>query len=110
MRWRLLVITSFVASAVNCALWSSFAIVLFGSAKDLASHGSLFWISVAVLAALILFAGFFTYRHTARRRKTQAIITAILAFVLTIGLYFAASQLFPRRLSIPRSYDLRQAR
>ena len=66
--------------------------------------------SAAVPLVFIVYAGVFAYRHTARRRKTQAMITAILALFLTIGFHLAASQLFPNRLVIPRSYQARPAR
>ena len=87
MRWRLVVITSFAAAVVACVLWITLAIVLFGSAKELASHDSVLWASAVLPLALIVYAGVFAYRHTARRRKTQALFTAVLALLLTIGLY-----------------------
>ena len=110
MRWRLLVITSFAAAVVACGLWSTLAIALFGSAGELARHDWFLLVSAAVPLVFIVYAGVFAYRHTARRRKTQAMITAILALFLTIGFHFAASQLFPNRLVIPRSYQARPAR
>ncbi len=105
MRWRLLVITSFAAAVVACGLWSTLAITFFGSAAELARHGWIWLASAAVPLVFIVYAGVFAYRHTARRRKTQAIITAILALFLTIGFYLAASQLFPHRLVIQRKYQ-----
>jgi len=110
MRWRLLVLTSFAAAVVACGLWSAFAIALFGSAGQLARHDWFLLASAAVPLVFIVYAGIFAYRHTARRRKTQAMITAILALFLTIGFHLAASQLFPNRLVIPRSYQARPAR
>ena len=105
MRWRLLVITSFAAALVACGLWSTLAIALFGSAREMARHDWSLLASAAVSLVLIVYAGVFAYRHTARRRKTQAMITAVLALFLTIGFYLTASQLFPNRLVIPRSYQ-----
>src|SRR6266566_9003329 len=110
MRWRLLVITSFAAAVVACGLWSTLAIALYGSARELAHHDWFLLASAALPVVFIVYAGVFAYRHTARRRKTQAMITAILALFLTIGFHLAASQLFPNRLAISRTYQEGQAR
>ena len=110
MRWRLLVITSFAAAVVACGLWSTVAISLFGSAGELARHDWFLLASVALPLVFTVYAGVFAYRHTARRRKTQAMITAVLALFLTIGFYLAASQLFPNRLVIQRKYQAGAAR
>ena len=110
MRWRLLVITSFAAAVVACGLWSTLAIALFGSAKELARHDWFLLASAALPVVFIVYAGVFAYRHTARRRKTQAMITAILALFLIVGISLSASQLFPNRLAIPLSYQERHAR
>ena len=110
MRWRLLVLTSFAAAVVACGLWSALAIALFGSAGQLARHDWFLLASAAVPLVFIVYAGIFAYRHTARRRKTQAMITAILALFLTVGFCLSASQLFPNRLAIPLSYQERHAR
>jgi len=110
MRWRLLVITSFAAAVVACGLWSTLAIALFGSARELVRHDWFSFASAAVPLVFIIYAGVFAYRHTARRRKTQAMITAILALFLTIGFYLAASQMFPNRLVIMQSDQGARAR
>ena len=49
------------------------------------------------IAAIIL-GSVFVYRHTARRRKLQAFITAVLATILTLALLLAASILSRRRI------------
>jgi len=110
MRWRLLVIASFAAAVVACGLWSTLAITFFGSASELARHEWFLFASAALPLVFIIYAGVFAYRHTARRRKTQAMITAALALLLTIGFYLAASQLFPNRLVISRGDQRRPAR
>jgi hypothetical protein len=45
----------------------------------------------------ILLASIFVYRHTAKRRKLQAALTAIIASVLTISFFVLASILTARR-------------
>src|SRR6266446_4489280 len=110
MRWRLLVITSLAAAVVACGLWSTLAIALYGSARELARHDWFLLASAALPLVFVVYAGVFAYRHTARRRKTQAMITAVLALFLTVGFYLSASQLFPNWLAIPRTYQAGQPR
>jgi hypothetical protein len=110
MRWKLLVIVSFATALVACGLWSALAIGLFGTASNLARHDWLLLSSALVPLALSAYAGVFVYRHTARRRKTQAVFAVILALFLTAGSYLVASQVFPNKLIIPRTYELRHAR
>lgn len=48
--------------------------------------------------ATIVFAAIFVYRHTARRRKTQAFLTTLIATLLTLALFIVASILSARRV------------
>jgi len=100
MRWKLLVIASFAAAVVACGLWSALAIGAFGTASKLASHGWLLLASAIVPLVVAVYAGVFVYRHTSRRRKTQAVVTVMLALFLTAGAYVAATQVFPDKLGI----------
>lgn len=101
MRWKLLVLVSLAAALVACALWSALAIGFFGTARNLAQHDWLLPASALVPLAIAVYAGVFVYRHTARRRKTQAVVAVILAVLLTAGAYVAAAQVFPDKLHIP---------
>jgi uncharacterized membrane protein len=103
MRWKLLVIVSLAAALLACGLWSAIAIGFFGSAREFARHEWLLLSSAIVPLALAVYAGVFTYRHTARRRKTQAMLTIIVVLFLSCGIYLVASILFPNRLTIPGS-------
>ena len=110
MRWKLLVIASFAAAFISCGLWSAFVIGIFGTARALARN-DLFLISSAIIPlAIAAYAGVFVYRHTARRRKTQATFAVIMALLFTVGTYLIASGLFVDRLSIPRTSEVRHAR
>jgi len=109
MRWKLLVIASFAAALVSCGLWSALAIGVFGSARALARNDWLLLLSLIIPLAIAAYSAVFVYRHTARRRKTQATLTVILALLFTLGTYLSASQVFPR-LIIPRNYEIRHAR
>ena len=110
MRWKLLVIASFAAALLACGLWSALVIGSFGSAGSLARHDWLLLASAIVPLGIAAYAGVFLYRHTARRRKTQAAFAIILALALTAATYFAAAQVFPDKLIIPRTYELRHPR
>ena len=110
MRWKLLVIASLAAAIIGCGLWSALAIGIFGTARALARNDWLLLASAIIPLAVSVYSGVFVYRHTARRRKTQATFTVILALLFTLGIYLVASQLFPDRLIIPRTYEIRHAR
>jgi len=110
MRWKLLVTASLAAALLAFGLWSALAIGAFGTARELARHDWLLLAGAIVPLAIAVYAGVFVYRHTARRRKTQAVVTVIVALFLTVGIYFVASLLFPNMFSIPRTYELRHAR
>jgi uncharacterized BrkB/YihY/UPF0761 family membrane protein len=48
--------------------------------------------------ATIVFSAIFVYRHTARRRKTQAFLTTLIAILLTLAFFIVASILSARRV------------
>ena len=110
MRWKLLVIVSLAAALISCGLWSAFVISVFGTARALARNDWLLLSSGIIPLGMAAYSGVFVYRHTARRRKTQATFTVILALLFTLGTYLVASGLFVDRLYIPRTYEVRHAR
>src|SRR6266850_3587928 len=100
MRWKLLIPTSVVASLVAGALWSAIVAVLFGPAAVVSRRDWLLPVSFVVPLGIAVWAGYFVYRHTARRRKTQAVITVIATLLLTTLAYLAAAQLLPNYFSL----------
>jgi FtsH-binding integral membrane protein len=110
MRWKLLVLASFAAALLSCGLWSALVMGVFGTATALARNDLLLLSSAIIPLGIAVYSGMFVYRHTARRRKTQATLTVIFAMLLTLGTYLIASGLFVDRLYIPRTYYLRHAR
>jgi uncharacterized BrkB/YihY/UPF0761 family membrane protein len=103
MRWKLLVLVSFVAALVACGVWSLLIMIIFGhSVRPIQPHDWLLLASAAVPLALAGVAGFFVYRHTARRRRTQALLTALLTLFLAIAACLAATRLFPNTITIYR--------
>lgn len=85
MRWKLQFISSTLAAIVGAGFSIAFTLIV-GSKVQLQKPG------LAALAALafpilsIAGAAFFVYRHTARRRKLQAMLTVLLASFLTLTL------------------------
>lgn len=110
MRWKLLIIASLAAAFVGCVLWSTLVIGAFGNARTLARNDWLLLSTMVLPLAVAFYSGIFVYRHTARRRKTQATITMVLALVLSLVAYLMAWAILPDRLYIPRSYEVRHAR
>ncbi|HEY6189811.1 MAG TPA: hypothetical protein VIW80_19310 [Pyrinomonadaceae bacterium] len=84
MRWKLLLIASLLATIVGAG--APLCIVLgFPNLHDRFSDPGIFIFSTLLIpAAAIMAASFFVYRHTARRRQIQAVLTVLLSAVLTL--------------------------
>lgn len=89
MRWKLLIIASLVAALISTG--GSLALVYW-------LDGRMNHVSAPAIAGLIIIpliattlASIFVYRHTARRRKLQAISTALLSIILTLAALFATT-------------------
>lgn len=61
-------------------------------------------LGVTVLAAM------FVYRHTSKRRKLQALLTAAFVVTITALMYLIIAPIFAERLLIPRTSEVRHAR
>ena len=96
MRLKLVLIASLLAAVVGAG--ASIAIILgvFASLKPLSSPGPLVISTLVLPGAAVSYASIFVYRHTARRRKMQAALTAILALVLCLSTFIAASLITSR--------------
>ena len=110
MRWKLIILASLVAAVIGFGLWCAITITFFGATAELARHDWIFFASFLLPIGMPILGGVFVYRHTARRRKTQAVITAVLGILLATFAYFAAGIAAPRRFFVPRPYELRPAR
>ena len=86
MRLKLVIIASVLAAVVGAG--ASIALVLgVFAVKSLSSPGLLAASTFLLPIAAIVFASIFVYRHTARRRKLQAFLTAVLATLLTLSIF-----------------------
>jgi hypothetical protein len=110
MRWRLIILISAAAAAVAFCLWCLFAIGVYGSARIMAQSDRRLIASTAIPLLMGAVASVFVYRHTAKRRKLQAAMSAVLAIILAVDFYVAAWVIFPDRFYIPKTYEVRHAR
>lgn len=85
MRWKLVLIASFVASVVGAGATLGMSL-LAGSSRPLASQNVIALSTLIIPIAMIIAASIFVYRHTARRRKTQAMATVLLSTILTLAI------------------------
>ena len=95
MRLRLVLAAAVLAAIAGAGSCIALVLGVF-SVKALSSPGLLVASTLLLPAAAIIFASIFVYRHTARRRKLQAVLTAILATLLTLALFVSASILSAR--------------
>ena len=91
MRWKLLIITSAAAALVGVGGSAGLLYLLTGSAAPARQPGLAALGPLLFPLAVIAFACVFVYRHTARRRKTQAAATAVISLALTLAVFFAAT-------------------
>ena len=102
MRLKLVLLTSLLGAlfgaGVSIAIlgatlgWRAFSFARFGY-----QAGN--WVGLLIyLPPLVasVFASIFVYRHTARRRKLQAALTAILVLILCVVAYATAALVFAR--------------
>lgn len=96
MRLRLVLITSILAALVGTGASITIILGVFSSLRSLRAPGPLMLLTLLLPIAAVLLGAFFVYRHTARRRKLQAFLTALLATFLSLCLFLLASILTAR--------------
>lgn len=96
MRLKLVLAASLLAAVAGAGSCIALVLGVF-STQALSSPGLLVASTLLLPIGSIIFATIFVYRHTARRRRLQAFLTAVLAMLLTIGLFLAASIISGRR-------------
>ena len=91
MRLKLIIGASLLAAILGAGSCIAILVMFFSTLRWVSSPGLLFVSTFLLPAAAITFASIFVYRHTSRRRKLQAIMTAILSILLTITLFVISS-------------------
>lgn len=101
MRWKILLIASLLATLVGAG--STLAIVygIFHTPRRLASPDLFVIGTLLIPLASIIIASIFVYRHTARRRKLQALITALISSFLILTIFIAGALFFQTRTPAP---------
>jgi hypothetical protein len=87
LRWKLLVLTSLAAAIVGAGSFAALAQVLPTPAASPRGIDLLLAATLLAPLAASTYAVIFVYRHTARRRKLQAALTALLSLLLTVGAF-----------------------
>lgn len=95
MRLKLVIAASVLAAVVGAGSCIALVLGVF-AVKSLSSPGLLVASTLLLPVVAIVFASIFVYRHTARRRKLQAFLTALLAIILTLTIFVLASVLTAR--------------
>lgn len=95
MRLKLVFAASVLAALVGAGSCIALVLGVF-SAKALSSPSLLVFSTLLLPVATIVFGAIFVYRHTARRRKLQALLTTLIATLLTLALFVLASILSSR--------------
>ncbi|HEY0543804.1 MAG TPA: hypothetical protein VGC91_00265 [Pyrinomonadaceae bacterium] len=99
MRWKLLLIASLIASLIGAGATLAIIIFLLGSTVHFSPRtaGVLAFAPLVIPLAMIVVVSLFVYRHTARRRKLQAMITALLSAFLMLTIFFVCEMLLAKR-------------
>jgi purine-cytosine permease-like protein len=100
MRLKLVLLAALVAAIAGSGASIALIITFSSSLRAIARPGLLVLSTFLLPAVAVLLAAIFVYRHTARRRKLQAILTTIIATLLTLALFIAASIISSRTQQI----------
>jgi hypothetical protein len=97
MRLKLVIIASLLAAFVGAGATIAVVLALFSSLRAISSPDLVVAATFLLPAATCLMASIFVYRHTARRRKLQALLTALLSIILSLAALVIASIVTARR-------------
>ena len=100
MRLKLVLISALIAAVIGAGSAIAIILYVFSSFKPITTPGLLVVSTYLLPTLATLLASIFVYRHTARRRRLQAALTAIIALVLIILLFIVASIVTARRAPI----------
>lgn len=102
MRWKLLLLASLLATIVGAGSTLALVYVLTRPAGDAPARPFLFALGTLLIPiAAITFAAVFVYRHTARRRRLQAMLSALFAAILTLTIFLLSSVLYTKPAPAP---------
>ncbi len=96
MRLKLVLIASLAAAVVGSGISIVIILVHFSSLKAISTPGALAALILGVPVVAVVLAAVFVYRHTARRRKTQALLTGVLGAFLSLAVFIVVTILTSR--------------
>jgi len=96
MRWKLLLTASFVATIVGAGVPLGIVLGFPNAASRIAEPYNLVIGTLLIPVLAITAASIFVYRHTARRRQFQAMLTVLLATFLTLTVLLFSSVLLSK--------------
>lgn len=96
MRWKLVLIASLLATIVGAGSALGLVFGLTRAGENFKSPSLLAFGALLLPLASVIFATLFVYRHTARRRRLQAMLTALIASVLTLTILLLSSLLYTK--------------
>jgi chromate transport protein ChrA len=91
MRLKLVIGASLLAALIGAGASITIVYLTFFSLKAISAPGLIAGASFLLPVIAIVLASVFVYRHTARRRKLQAMLTAIVSIVLTLCIFLVAA-------------------
>jgi hypothetical protein len=91
MRLKLVIIGSLIAAILGAGLAIVLVLLIFSTLSSMSTAGPVVLAIYLLPVLTTLLAAMFVYRHTARRRKLQAALTAIISLLLSLALFFIAS-------------------
>ena len=100
MRPKLVLAVSLLAALGGAGSCIAIVFAVFSSFNPVGQPGLLVIGTLLLPLGAIVFGSVFVYRHTARKRKLQAFLTAILATMLTLTLLVTAAILSSRRNNV----------
>ena len=103
MRLKLVIIASIVAAILGAGLAILLVLSIFSSLQTMSNPGLVASAIYLLPVLTTLLASIFVYRHTARRRKLQAALTALISLLLSLSLFLIASIVSapPRQMQPP---------
>ena len=101
MRWKLLLIATLLATIIGAGSTLGLVYGLTTPVESLTRPSAFALVALLLPIAAITFASIFVYRHTSRRRRLQATLTALLASILTLTILLLSSVLYTKPAPAP---------
>jgi len=97
MRWKVLMLASLASAIAGVGLALLITLVFYNSVSEMLGHGGAGELGVIIVLVLaVSFAGFFVYRHTARRRKLQTTLAVVFTLLFTVAAFALAALFTPK--------------